>query len=202
MAERRWGAKPISLTALRSDRKAIAMFCAYAFSSRYGWDVFCDQTFGDVPAQTASDQNTPRLTTDDATLPGRRAFTQKELRKLFGYMDDLVDREYAAGSRRWLPALRDSIAFKVCCAYGHRRREVAMLDLYDFGPNPHAPFCGDLGAVTIRLGQGHRRIRPPTSHGPDRPGVRMGRRPGEVLDPGRRSRPFPNRRLLGGALAQ
>jgi hypothetical protein len=61
--------------------------------------------------------------------PGRRAFTQKELQKLFDYLDDLVDREYAAGSKRWLPALRDSIAFKVCYAYGLRRREVTMLDL-------------------------------------------------------------------------
>ena len=41
--------------------------------------------------------------------PQRRAFKRKELQKLFDYMDDLVDREYAAGSKRWLPALRDSI---------------------------------------------------------------------------------------------
>ncbi|WP_240795848.1 hypothetical protein [Yimella sp. RIT 621] len=45
--------------------------------------------------------------------PGRRAFKQKELQKLFD-MDDLVDREHATASKRWLPALRDSIAFKVC----------------------------------------------------------------------------------------
>ena len=70
------------------------------------------------------------------------------------YLDDLVDREYAAGTKRWLPALRDSIAFKVCYAYGLRRREVTMLDLHDFGPNPHVPAYGEFGAVTIRWAKG------------------------------------------------
>ena len=154
MAERRSGEKPISLTTLRSDSNAIAMFCAYTSSPTYGWCDFCEQTFGDVPAQIAFDWNTPRHTSDDAVPPGRRAFTQKELQKLFDYLDDLVDREYAAGSKRWLPALRDSIAFKVCYAYGLRRREVTMLDLHDFGPNPHVPAYGEFGAVTIRWAKG------------------------------------------------
>ena len=154
MAERRSGEKPISLTTLRSDSNAIAMFCAYTSSPTYGWCDFCKQTFGDVPAQIAFDWNTPRHTSDDAVPPGRRAFTQKELQKLFDYLDDLVDREYAAGSKRWLPALRDSIAFKVCYAYGLRRREVTMLDLHDFGPNPHVPAYGEFGAVTIRWAKG------------------------------------------------
>lgn len=154
MAERRSGEKPISLTTLRSDSNAIAMFCAYGSSPTYGWGEFCEQTFGDVPAQIAFDWNTPRHTTDDAVPPRRRAFKQKELQKLFDYMDDLVDREYAAGSKRWLPALRDSIAFKVCYAYGLRRREVTMLDLHDFGPNPHVPAYGEFGAVTIRWAKG------------------------------------------------
>lgn len=35
-------------------------------------------------------------------------------------MDDLVDGEYAAGSNRWLPLFRDSVAFKVYCAYVER----------------------------------------------------------------------------------
>ena len=154
VAGRRSGEKPISLTTLRSDSNAIAMFCAYTSSPTYGWGEFCEQTFGDVPAQIAFDWNTPRHTTDDAVPPQRRAFKRKELQKLFGYMDDLVDREYAAGSKRWLPALRDSIAFKVCCAYGLRRREVTMLDLHDFGPNPHLPAYGEFGAVTIRWAKG------------------------------------------------
>ena len=85
---------------------------------------------------------------------GRRAFTKAELQRLFDYLDDLVDREYAAGSKRWLPAQRDSIAFKVCYAYGLRRRELAMLDVHDFGPNPHVPGYGAFGAVMIRWAKG------------------------------------------------
>jgi hypothetical protein len=96
---------------------------------------------------------------------------------------DLVDREYAAGSKRWLPALRDSIAFKVCYAYGLRRREVTMLDLHDFGPNPHVPAYGEFGVVTIRVGKRNRRIGAPTPHRADGSRVRVGRGPPQVLDP-------------------
>ena len=72
------------------------------------------------------------IPTDDAVPPGRRAFTLQELQRLFDRLDDLVDREHAAGSKRWLPAYRDSIAFKLCYAYGLRRRELTMLDVHDF----------------------------------------------------------------------
>jgi hypothetical protein len=159
------------------------MFCAYTSSPTYGWGEFCEQTFGDVPAQIAFEWNTPRHTTDDAVPPRRRAFTQKELQKLFDYMDDLVDREYAAGSKRWLPALRDSVAFKVCYAYGLRRREVTMLDLHDFGPNPHVPAYGEFGTVTIRWAKGT------AGSGPRRrtvltvPELEWGRGPFSLLDP-------------------
>lgn len=154
MAERRSGDRPISLTTLRADSNAVAMFCAYLTHPSYGWPDFCERTFGDVPAQVCFEWNTPRHTTDDAVPPGRRAFTKAELQRLFDHMDDLVDGEYAAGSKRWLPALRDSLAFKVCYAYGLRRREVTMLDVHDFGPNPHVPDFGSFGAVTIRWAKG------------------------------------------------
>ena len=88
--------------------------------------------------------------TDDAVPAKKRSFTKAELQRLFDYIDDLVDREYAAGSKRWLPLFRDSVAFKVCYAYGLRRREMTMLDLEDFGPNPHVPAYGEFGAVTGR----------------------------------------------------
>lgn len=154
MAARRSGDRPISLNTLRGDSNAIAMFCSYVSSSTYGWVEFCEKTFGDAPAQIAFEWNTPRHTADDAVPPGRRAFTLRELQSLFDYMDDLVDREHAVGSKRWLPALRDAIAFKLCYAYGLRRREVSMLDVHDFGPNPHVPAYGEFGAVTIRWAKG------------------------------------------------
>jgi integrase/recombinase XerD len=146
--------RPIGLTTLRSYSNAVSMFCAYLTHPGYGWGELCERTFGDVPAQICFDWNTPRHTTDDAAPPARRAFTRAELQQLFDYIDDVVDREYAAGSKRWLPALRDSTAFKVCYAYGLRRREITMLDLEDFGPNPHLPDYGRFGATTVRWGKG------------------------------------------------
>ena len=154
MAGRRSGEKPVSWTTLRSDSNAIAMFCAYVSSSSYGWGALCQRVFDDVPAQIAFEWNTPRHTCEDAVPAGRRAFTATELQRLFDDVDDRVDREFAAGSKRWLPLLRDSIAFKVCYAFGLRRREVAMLDVQDFGPNPHVPAYGDYGAVTVRWAKG------------------------------------------------
>lgn len=130
------------------------MFCAYLTHPAYGWVNFCQRTFGDIPSQICFEWNTARHTTDDAVPTGRRAFTKQELQRLFDYLDDLVDREFAAGSKRSLPLYRDSIAFKLCYAYGLRRREVTMLDLHDFGPNPHIPAYGSFGAVTIRWAKG------------------------------------------------
>lgn len=154
LAERRSGEKPISLTTLRSDSNSVAMFCSYLTHSAYGWIDFCERTFGDIPSQICLESNTPRHTTDDAVPTGRRAFTKQELQRLFDYLDDLIDQEHAAGSKRWLPLYRDSIAFKLCYAYGLRRRELTMLDLTDFGPNPHVPDYGTFGAVTVRWAKG------------------------------------------------
>jgi site-specific recombinase XerD len=154
MAELRSRRESISLTTLRSYSNAIAMFCAYLTHPAYGWGELCERTFGDIPTQICFEWNTPRHTTDDAVPARRRAFTVQELQRLFDHQDDLVDREYAAGSKRWLPLLRDSIAFKVCYAYGLRRRELTMLELEDFGPNPHVTDYGRFGAVQVRWAKG------------------------------------------------
>lgn len=154
MGDRRSGDKPISLTTLRADSNAVAMFCSFLTNPAYGWAEFCDRTFGDVPAQICFDWNSPKHTTDDAVPPARRSFTRSELEKLFSFLDDEVDAARAAGSKRWLTLFRDSIAFKLCYAYGLRRRELAMLDLHDFGPNPHVPDYGRFGALTVRWAKG------------------------------------------------
>lgn len=91
-----------------------------------------------------------QATTDDAVPAARRAFTKAELQGIFDHIDDLVDREYVAGTKRWLPLFRDSVAFKVCYAYGLSRREMTMLDLEDVGPNPHV--TGDGRSVPSRCG--------------------------------------------------
>lgn len=107
LAELRSGEKPVSLTTLRSDSNAMAMFCASLTHPGYGSGEFCERTFGDIPTQVCFEWNTPKHTTDDAVPAKRRAFTKAELQLLFDHIDDLVDSEYAAGSKRWLPLFRD-----------------------------------------------------------------------------------------------
>lgn len=141
---------PIALSTLRSYSNTISMFCSYVSDSRYGWVAFCEKQFGDVPSQICFEWNTPQHTTDDAMPPRRRAFTKTELQHMFDSVDDFVDEAHRNGSKRWLTALRDSTAFKIGYAYGLRRRELLMLDLTDFGPNPHVPRYGNYGAMTVR----------------------------------------------------
>ena len=154
LSERRSGATPITLTTLRGFSNGVAAFCSFVTNPAYGWAQFCADTFGDIPSQICFDWNMPRHTAEDAVPPGRRAFTLAELQRLFDYIDDLVDREHARGSKRWLPLYRDSVAFKVCYAYGLRRRELTKLEIGDFGPNPHVPAYGRFGAVTVRWAKG------------------------------------------------
>ncbi|MGP5670230.1 tyrosine-type recombinase/integrase [Glutamicibacter arilaitensis] len=154
LADLRSGEKPISLRTLRSYSNAVAMFCAFLTHPGYGWGEFCERSFGDIPSQICFEWNMPRHTTDDAVPARKRSFTKAELQRLFDYLDDLVDQEYAAGSKRWLPLFRDSVAFKVCYAYGLRRRELTMLDLEDFTPNPHVSEYSRFGAVQVRFAKG------------------------------------------------
>jgi integrase/recombinase XerD len=114
--------------------------------------------FNDVPSQIVFEWNSPRHTADDDVPPGRRSLTLDELQKLFDAADDIVDEEYAARSKGWLPAMRDSLAFKVAYAYGLRRRELAMLEYVDFGPNPHIPKYGGFGALQVRWARERRAL--------------------------------------------
>lgn len=148
--------RPITVGTLRAYSSAIRQFCSYLTDSRYRWVRLCERTFGDVPSQVCFEWNIPKHAVDNAVTPGRRPFTREELQKFFDAADDLVDREYACDSKRWLPALRDSIAFKVCYAYGLRRRELAMLETTDFGPNPHVPKYKNFGCVEVRYAKGTR----------------------------------------------
>jgi site-specific recombinase XerD len=54
-----------------------------------------------------------------------------------------------AGAVRAGPAA----ALKTAYAFGLRRRELVMLDMADFGANPHAPEFGDYGVVYVRWGK-------------------------------------------------
>jgi integrase/recombinase XerD len=181
LADLRSQQTPIALSTLRSYSNAISMFCSYASDGRYGWVAFCEKQFGDVPSQICFEWNTPQHTTDDAVPPRRRAFSKAELQHMFDVVDDFVDEAHRNGSKRWLTALRDSIAFKIGYAYGLRRRELVMLDMTDFGPNPHVPSYGNYGALTVSVGQGHQRVRATPADSAHIAGVLLGRRAFAVL---------------------
>ena len=160
LAERRSGDRQISLTTLRADSNAVAMFCAYLTHPAYGWPEFCERAFGDTPAQICFEWNTPRHAADNEGRPGRRALTKPELQRLFDHADDQVVAARSSGRKGWLTAMRDSIALKVCYACGLRRRELVMLELADFGTNPHAPEFGAHGVVYVRWGRPARAAHP------------------------------------------
>jgi site-specific recombinase XerD len=146
--------RPLALTTLRSYSAAVRSFCGFVCDDRYGWAALSERLFGALPSQIVFEWNSPRHTTDDAVTPGRRAFTREELQRFFDCADDFVDTEYSARSKRWLPALRDSVAFKVAYAFGLRRRELAMLETIDFGPNPRVERFGMFGTVQVRWAKG------------------------------------------------
>jgi site-specific recombinase XerD len=81
------------------------------------------------------------------------------LQELFGYADERVARARERGRKGWLAALRDAAALKTAYAFGLRRRELVMLDLADFGANPHAPELGDYGVVYVRWARPARAAR-------------------------------------------
>src|SRR5699024_1064742 len=137
LADRRSGEKPLTVSTLRANAGVIRAFCSYLPEPRHGWAAFCERVFANIPAQVVCDWNSPLHSTDDDPPPSRRSLTHAELQAFFDAADDVIDTEYAKGSKRWLPAQRDSIAFKVAYAFGLRRRELSMLEYVDFGPNPH-----------------------------------------------------------------
>lgn len=79
MADRRSGERQFALSTLRSNAGAVRAFCSYVTEARYGWVPFCEQMFGNVPAQVVFDWNAPRHSTDDAVPPRRRSLTMYEL---------------------------------------------------------------------------------------------------------------------------
>jgi integrase/recombinase XerC len=148
--------KPVALSTIRSDAAAIRVFCDYLTDARYQWVAVCQRLFGDVPAQICFEWNTSAHVSDYEGRPGRRAMTKVELQDLFDMIDDMVAAQHTAGSKAWITTLRDAAALKTAYAFGLRRRELVMLELADFGRNPHAPEFGDLGVLYVRWGKANR----------------------------------------------
>lgn len=162
-----WQWRPVDLeefsAELRGQRRArstirayhadVRLFCDYAADPRYQWTAVCERLFGTHPAQICFEWNTAVHAADYEGDPSRRALTKRELQELFDYADERVRHARERGRKGWLTALRDAAALKTAYAFGLRRREVVMLDLADFGANPHAPEFGDYGVVYVRWGK-------------------------------------------------
>jgi integrase/recombinase XerC len=141
---------------VRTYQGALAVFLDYVCDPRYGWVVECEQRVGDRPVQVCHEWNTARHVADYEGRPGRRPLTRAEVQAFFDAADDRVERVVAGGGKGWLAAFRDATLFKVCYAFGLRRREVAMLDVVDFAGNPAAPELGGLGVCQVRFGKAMR----------------------------------------------
>jgi integrase/recombinase XerC len=85
--------------------------------------------------------------------PERKGLSREEVQAFLDHADDEVAERRRRGRKGWLSAWRDATVFKVAYAFGLRRREVAMLDLGDFGVNPHVPDFGRFGALQVRYGK-------------------------------------------------
>jgi site-specific recombinase XerD len=138
---------------LRSYQLAVAAFCDYLTDARYGWAAECQDRFGTHPVQVCHEWNTASHASGYEGRPGNRPLTKQELQALFDHADAQVDRARRLGRKGWLRAFRDATLFKVCYAWGLRRREVAMLDVADFTPNPAAPEFGRYGMLSVRYGK-------------------------------------------------
>jgi integrase/recombinase XerC len=138
---------------LRSYQVAIRLFCAYLTDPAYDWPQQCQRRFGTHPVQVVHECNAAVHAQQAEADPSRRAFTLEELQAFFDHADAQVARIRAAGRKGWLPAFRDAVLFKVAYAYGLRRNEVRMLDVADFGHNPHGVELGDYGICYVRYGK-------------------------------------------------
>jgi hypothetical protein len=138
---------------VRSYQGALGCFLDYVCDPRYGWVSECEQQVGARPGQIVHADNSAVHVADYEGRPARRPLTRAELQALFDAADDRVEQIVAAGRKGWLAAFRDATLFKVCYAFGLRRRELAMLDVVDFTANPAAPTLGGLGICQVRYGK-------------------------------------------------
>jgi integrase/recombinase XerC len=148
--------KGASHSTLLAYQNALRLFMSYLTDPAYGWAEECWRRFGTHPVQVCTEWNSGRHVQEANGRPSKRALTRAELQDLFDYADDRVDRVRAAGRKGWLAAFRDATIIKVAYAWGLRRNEVRMLELIDFGTNPHAAEFGPYGVVYVRHGKAMR----------------------------------------------
>ncbi|MGX7829054.1 tyrosine-type recombinase/integrase [Actinokineospora sp. 24-640] len=145
-----------ALSTIRSYQGDVRLFCDYTADPRYEWTAVCQRLFGTHPAQICFEWNTAAHTSDHEGRAQRRALTKRELQDLFDYADLRVTEAREHGRKGWLTGMRDAAALKTAYAFGLRRRELVMLDLADFGANPHAPRFGEYGVLYVRWGKANK----------------------------------------------
>jgi hypothetical protein len=167
-------ARGVRASTLRGYQIALRLFCSYATDSAYGWPAECEQRFGTHPVQVVHSWNSAVHVQEAESDPFPTGLTRTELQAFFDHADDQVAAIRSAGRKGWLPAFRDAALFKVAYGYGLRRNEVRMLDVADFGRNPHAAEFGDYGLCYVRHGKASKGL---TAQAPQRPdGLALDRR--------------------------
>jgi len=147
------GVKGLRRPTVRAYASSVSAFCRYATDPAYGWAGQCQERFGTHPVQVAHEWNTAVHVQENEADPRKRAFTLDELQALSGHADAQVGRVRGGGRKGWLPVFRDAAAMKVAYGFGLRRTETQMLDVADFGPNPHAAEFGEFGVSHVRFGK-------------------------------------------------
>jgi integrase/recombinase XerC len=141
---------------IRSYEGSISLFLAYVCDPRYEWGQACAERVGAVPVQICHEGNTAIHVADYEGRPERRPLTREELQALLDTADGAVHEAALSARKGWLAAFRDATLLKVIYGWGLRRREAAMLDVTDFGPNPAAPELGGFGVCQVRFGKAMR----------------------------------------------
>jgi len=147
------GVRGLRRSSVRAYALAVSAFCRYATDPAYGWADQCLARFGTHPVQVVHEWNTAVHVQENEADPRKRAFTLDELQALFDHADAQVGKVRGGGRKGWLPAFRDAAAMKVAYGFGLRRTETQMLDVADFGPNPHAAEFGEFGVSHVRFGK-------------------------------------------------
>jgi len=138
---------------IRNYALSVSAFCRYLTDPAYGWAQECQERFGTHPVQVCHEWNTAVHVQQAEGDPVKRAFTLDELQAFFDHADEQVRLVRGRGRKGWLPVFRDATLFKVAYGFGLRRTETQMLDLADFGTNPHAAEFGGYGLCRVRFGK-------------------------------------------------
>jgi len=138
--------------------KALAAFRdAVKQAASLFWDVYGEQIGEDAKPKTLDPEQIDNLTPELRT-PGPPGLDQAlgDARKQAKAYSDASKPGAEEDKNKALAAFRDATLFKVCYAFGLRRRELAMLDVADFTANPAAPALGGLGICPVRYGKAMR----------------------------------------------